>query len=93
MTNTEITLNQGDAYVVFFSGGPYDGQTDHRVSTDGSWDAEITELVLQNGKETQLVYGSPAAKLVGDEVHVTYTWDSGDSESTDRVANHDLEEG
>lgn len=90
--SNEITLSEGDEYVVFFSGGPYDGQTDHRVSTDGSWEDEITELVLQNGKETQLVYAAPVAKKVGDQVHVTYSWDAADSEPTDDTRNNDLEE-
>jgi hypothetical protein len=29
---------------VLFSGGPSDGQTDKRISTDGTWDEEITVL-------------------------------------------------
>jgi hypothetical protein len=92
MTDSTIELNDGDRYVVFFQGGPYDGQTDGRISTDGGWDDEITELVLQNGKETQIVYNSPEAKRVGDEVHVTYTFDSGDGEPLNRDQQHDLEE-
>ena len=80
MTNTEPTIARGDDYVVFYTGGPYDGQTDHRVSTDGSWDDEVTVLVALDGKETQVVYSAPVAKKVGDQVQVTYTWDAADSE-------------
>ena len=71
MTN----LTHGDEYVVFYTGGPYDGRNDRRISTDGSWDTELTVLVALDGKETQVVYNAPEAKTVGDQVQVTYTFD------------------
>ena len=74
MTNTDSTLKRGDEYIVFYTGGPYDGRNDRRISTDGSWDSEITVLVALDGKETQVVYGSPEAHTVGDQVQVNYTW-------------------
>lgn len=80
MTDTDLTLAKGDEYIVFYVGGPYDGNNDRRVSTDGSWDTEITVLVALDGKETQVVYDTPVAKKVGDQVQVTYTWDSADGE-------------
>jgi len=80
MTNTEPTIARGDEYIVFYTGGPYDGQSDRRVSTDGSWDAEVTVLVALDGKETQVVYAAPVAHQVGEQVQVTYTWDTADSE-------------
>jgi hypothetical protein len=80
MTNTEPTIARGDEYIVFYTGGPYDGQSDKRVSTDGSWDTEVTVLVALDGKETQVVYASPVAHKVGDQVQVTYSWDTADSE-------------
>jgi hypothetical protein len=89
---SDITLEQGDEYVVFFTEGPFDGQTDRRVSTDGTWDDEITQLVLQNGKETQEVYAATAAQQVGDEVHVSYAWRPAESEPSDDARQHDLEE-
>ena len=80
MTDTDLTLTKGDEYIVFYAGGPYDGNNDRRVSTDGTWDSEITVLVALDGKETQVVYDNPAAKKVGDQVQVTYHWDSADGE-------------
>jgi len=80
MTDTEVTLSRGDEYVVFYSQGPYDGRNDTRISTDGSWDTEVTVLVALDGKETQLVYDNPVVKKVGDQVQVTYTWDAADGE-------------
>ena len=80
MTNSEPTIARGDDYVVFYTGGPYDGQSDYRVSTDGSWDDEVTVLVALDGKETQVVYSAPVARKVGDQVQVTYSWDTADSE-------------
>ena len=71
MTN----LTHGDEYIVFYTGGPYDGRNDRRISTDGSWDTELTVLVALDGKETQVVYSAPEAKTVGDQVQVTYTFD------------------
>ena len=71
MTN----LKHGDEYIVFYTGGPYDGRNDRRISTDGSWDSELTVLVALDGKETQVVYSNPEAHTVGDQVQVTYTFD------------------
>ncbi|MDO7882365.1 oligoribonuclease [Antiquaquibacter soli] len=73
-------LTRGDEYVVFYSGGPYSGQSDTRISTDGSWDDEVTVIAAVDGKETQLVYSNPVAHLVGSQVQVTYSWDQPDSE-------------
>ena len=75
MTDTQPTLARGDEYVVFYKEGPYDGRNDLRISTDGSWDTDITVLLALDGKETQVVYGSPEAIAVGDQVQVTYTFD------------------
>jgi len=80
MTANAPELNRGDEYVVFYTGGPYDGQTDRRISTDGTWETEITVLAAVDGKETQLVYASPDAHRMGEQVQVTYTWDEPDSE-------------
>jgi hypothetical protein len=80
MTNTEPTIARGDEYIVFYTGGPYDGQSDRRVATDASWDDEVTVLVALDGKETQVVYSAPVAHKVGEQVQVTYTWDTADSE-------------
>jgi hypothetical protein len=80
MTDNAPQVARGDEYIVFYSGGPYDGQSDRRISTDGTWEAEVTVLVAVDGKETQLVYTSPSAREVGDQVQVTYTWDQPDSE-------------
>jgi len=80
MTHTDVSLAHGDEYIVFYTGGPYDGRNDIRISTDGSWDDEVTVLVALDGKETQVVYDKPVARTVGDQVQVTYTWDKLDSE-------------
>lgn len=80
MTSNSPDLAHGDEYIVFYTGGPYDGRSDHRISTDGSWDEEITVIAAADGKETQLVYASPVARHVGDQVQVTYSWDEPDSD-------------
>jgi hypothetical protein len=85
MSDTDTTLSHGDEYIVFYSGGPYDGQTDTRVSTDGRWDDKVTVLAALDGKETQIVYGSPVAKTVGDQVHVTYSYDAKDGEALEDI--------
>jgi hypothetical protein len=80
MSDSAPKVARGDEYIVFYTGGPYDGQNDRRISTDGSWETEITVIAAVDGKETQLVYVSPVAREVGDQVQVTYTWDQADSE-------------
>lgn len=80
MTDNVPELSRGDEYIVFYTGGPYDGQTDHRISTDGVWDDEVTVIAAVDGKETQLVYSSPVVKRVGEQVQVHYTWDQPDSD-------------
>ena len=82
-------ISRGDEYVVFYQGGPYDGQTDTRISTDGSWDDEVTVIVAQEGKQTQLVYAKPVARHVGQQVQVTYTWDQPDSEPLEALDERD----
>jgi hypothetical protein len=89
MTDNAPQLARGDEYIVFYTGGPYDGQTDRRISTDGSWDSEVTVLAAVDGKETQLVYGSPAAHAVGSQVQVTYSWDQPDSEPLEALDERD----
>jgi len=83
MTAPEIS--RGDEYVVFYTGGPYDGQTDTRISTDGTWETELTVIAAFDGKETQLDYVNPVAKQVGDQVQVTYTWDKLDSDPLEAI--------
>jgi hypothetical protein len=80
MTDSAPALKHGDEYIVFYSGGPYDGRTDRRISTDGSWDTELTVLAAVDGKETQVVYGTPEVHKVGEQVQVHYSWrpDAGD---------------
>jgi hypothetical protein len=80
MTDSTPEISRGDEYVVFYTGGPYDGRSDTRISTDGTWETELTVIAAFDGKETQLDYVSPVAKRVGEQVQVTYTWDRDDSD-------------
>lgn len=74
MTERTTPLQHGDEYIVFYQGGPYNGQTDRRISTDGSWDSELTVIAAVDGKETQVVYGSPEMHKVGEQIQVHYVW-------------------
>ena len=47
-TDDTPTLTRGDEYIVLYKGGPNDGRTDRRISTDGSWDREITVILHEN---------------------------------------------
>lgn len=85
MTDTAPEISRGDEYVVFYTDGPYDGRSDTRISTDGTWETEITVIAAFDGKETQLEYISPVAKRVGEQVQVTYTWDKKDSDPIEAV--------
>lgn len=85
MADTVPQISHGDSYVVFYVEGPYDGRSDTRISTDGTWESEITVIAAFDGKETQLRYVSPIAKQVGDQVQVTYTWDKEDSDPIEAV--------
>jgi hypothetical protein len=74
------TLAHGDEYVVIYTGGPNDGQTDTRISTDGGFDSEITVLTAVDGKETLIDYDIVDWTEVGGQYHVNYTYDAKDSE-------------
>jgi hypothetical protein len=87
MTDAKPTLPNGSEYVVLFSGGPFDGQTDKRISTDGTWDESITVLAEAHGHETMMNYDASNWRTVGDAVHVTYTFDAGDSEEVEDPAD------
>jgi hypothetical protein len=81
MTESTPTLAHGDEYIVFYVGGPYDGQNDRRIATEARWDDYVTLIAADaEGSETQLRYDGPVAKQVGEQVHVTYTWDKADSD-------------
>lgn len=80
MTDSTPTLARGDEYVVIYTGGPYDGQTDRRISTDGSWDEEVTALTAVDGKETLENYDATTWKELDGVYYVTYVWDKAESE-------------
>ena len=88
MAHNDAQLSHGDEYIVFYSGGPYDGRTVRRISTDGSWDTELTVLVALDGKETMVVYDKPVAHTVGEQVQVTYMWDAADGEPLEDLDEH-----
>jgi hypothetical protein len=75
MTNEDPQLKHGDEYIVIFSGGPNDGQTDHRIATESGWDKEIIVNGLEASAAAEFAYTAGTAVSVGDSVHVTYTWD------------------
>jgi hypothetical protein len=83
MSSDTPTLKRGDEYIVIFSGGPNDGMTGKRISTDGTWDAEITVITAVDGKETMLDYDVASWREVGGQYHVTYTFDASDSEQVE----------
>lgn len=83
MSNDIPSLKHGDKYIVIFSGGPNDGRTDSRISTDGGWDDELTVLTAVDGKEAMIDYNATSWKEVGGEYHVTYTYDPSDSEQVE----------
>lgn len=87
MTETQPTLAHGDEYIVIYQGGPNDGQTDHRISTDGTFDTEITVLTAVDGKETLIDYTRVSWTEVGDQYHVVYAYDPKDSEPVDDPAD------
>jgi len=80
MTDEKPTVAEGTEYVVFFEGGPSDGRTDKRVSTNGSYDDEITDFVLIDGTETGFVYTATKAHLVNGQLQVHYLFDAQDSD-------------
>jgi hypothetical protein len=86
MSNETPTLKHGDEYVVLFSGGPSDGQTDTRIATESGWDDEIIVNGLESTAAAEFAYTAKEAKQVGDSVHVTYIWnpkDADDLEATE----------
>jgi len=87
MTDTKPTIPEGTEYVVFFEGGPSDGRTDRRVSTNGSYDDEIVDYVLVEGIETGFVYTAREATMNQDQLQVHYTLDEKDSDPVDALEN------
>ncbi|PPG50436.1 MULTISPECIES: oligoribonuclease [unclassified Rathayibacter] len=80
MSNDIRALADGESYLAFFQGGPFDGQTENRVSTDGGYEKEVDVYAAVDGQETHLVYNAVSAKEVGESVHVTYSIDTPDSD-------------
>ena len=80
MTNEQPILAHGDEYIVIFSGGPNDGQTDRRIATTSGWDEEIIVNGLESTAAAEFAYKVSGGKRVGDTVHVTYVWDPKDAD-------------
>lgn len=80
MTESRPTLTNGDSYVVFYRGGPNDGQTDRRIVTGSTFDNELTVLTAVDGKETMIDYTLVSFTEVGGSYQVTYAFDAKDSE-------------
>ncbi|CAN5294052.1 hypothetical protein BH09ACT3_BH09ACT3_13810 [soil metagenome] len=74
------SLAIGDEYIVIYTGGSNDGQTDTRIVTDGTFDQEITVLTAVDGKESLTNYNLISWTEVGGQYHVTYGYDAKDSE-------------
>ena len=89
MTDAKPTLARGAEYIVIYSGGPSDGQTDRRISRDGSWDDEITVLAAEGGNETMINYDAGSWREVGGVYHVTYIFDESDSEEVEDPEDRD----
>ncbi len=89
MSEETPTMKRGDEYVVIFSGGPNDGRTDRRISTDGTWDSELTVLTAVNGNETMIDYNMESWRELGGQYHVTYVYDPEDSEPVDDPVDRD----
>jgi hypothetical protein len=87
MTDSKPTVAEGSEYVVFFEGGPSDGRTDTRISTNGSYDEEIVDYVLVEGIETGFVYKAREAKMNADQLQVHYELDVKDSDPVDDLEN------
>lgn len=85
MSDDTPTLKRGDEYVVFFHGGPNDGQVDRRISTDGSWDDELTVIATVDGKETLINYTVSAWRQVGEQYQIDYVYDPADSEELEAL--------
>ena len=85
MSDATPSLKRGDEYIVFFRGGPNDGQTDRRISTDGSWDDELTVVTTVDGKETLMNYDAGPWRQVGEQVHVDYLFDVSESEEPEAL--------
>jgi hypothetical protein len=81
MTDKTPHLTAGDEYLVFYQAGPYDGQIGTLISTDGSWEKEVTVLAAVDGHEQQFVYSEVSVGEVGGKLQVTYRWDSADSDT------------
>jgi hypothetical protein len=80
MTDEKPTVAEGAEYVVFFEGGPSDGRTDKRVSTDGSYDDLINDFVLIDGTETWDRLQGHLRPMMGDQLQVHYAVDVSDSD-------------
>ncbi len=80
MTDEQPTLADGDDYIVIISGGPNDGQTDHRIAKASGWDEEIIVNRRESTSAAEFAYLAQSAVKVGDSVHVTYVWDPKDAD-------------
>lgn len=89
MTEAKPTLERGAEYVVQYAGGPSDGQSDHRISTDGSWDDSLTVLAAEAGNEVLITYDATSWREIGGVYYVTYSYDASESEALEDPEDRD----
>lgn len=79
MTDSASSAEQRQ-YAAEFSGGPLDGTTEHRYLVDGEVEGHVLEMALVLGTEGLFRYNAGDRHLVGDVLHVTFTYDPEDSD-------------
>lgn len=83
MTDNSTTLTEGDTYLVIYTGGPFDGQTETRTATSDGYDSRIAAYAAVDGQETEIAYTAVSSKDFDGTLHVSYAVDVADSDPID----------
>ncbi|WP_413602459.1 oligoribonuclease [Curtobacterium sp. Curtsp57] len=84
---SDITIDEGSEYTAIFHQGPFDGTTDTRTATSGSVDDEVTVYADVEGLQTAFTYRATGSRHVLDQISVDYTWEPGESDPVDDLAD------
>jgi hypothetical protein len=82
-------MQPGETYTAIFEGGPFDGQTEDRPSIDGGYEEVVEQIAAVDTKEMIDVYRATKSHVVGEKVHVSYSWDQQASQNAPAAEDRD----
>ncbi len=77
-------------YIVEYSDGPLEGESDRRVLVRGKYDERISAVAAVEGIESVFRYNALDSREIQGQLHVRYGFDASDSDPFESDPDDDL---